>query len=481
MSRSTLRILAYLALALASFTNGAEAGVVGSAGSWLEHLLPVQTAQFNSFGSNCYYADGWNGRGWYRCGDEWNNGFGWVGPFNNFGGPAFRRHHRHGFAVLHPRAWNPVSPGLEPSRRLEAGGAPSAGLHREGVSGRHYLGHRVASPRSLSAGGAHPSAGLHGVGAPAFHAFHGGPGFRHFGAGGVQAPSSSLHAGGAAASPGFGAGGFHGFGSGVHQFRGAGVPHIGAFASPGFTGSRFHGIGGAGVPHIGAPASPDFIGGGGLHGLGGATGVHIGAPVSRGFAGGGGFHGFGGAGVLPHRRARFARLCWRRRLSWLWGGRRFPWLWRGRRFPWRRRGVRRGRHRTSLSPLSRLTRPSRSATSANGSGSAHQHGDTVAVVEPPEDNGEEQVEQAEPDQAAADHEPGDRHPDAAEHADDVRPVPRAPAAARHSATGTNSRRASSSLLIRRGFGSYNDVGAGANVSLIGTLRPNRAPAMPIQG
>ena len=54
-------------------------------------LSPVQTVQFG--GSNCYYADGWNGRGWYQCGNEWNDGFGWIGPFNlnTFGGSAIRR------------------------------------------------------------------------------------------------------------------------------------------------------------------------------------------------------------------------------------------------------------------------------------------------------------------------------------------------------------------------------------------------------
>src|SRR5271168_5120643 len=99
MSRWTLRILAPLAL-LAPLASSAEAGAGDSSGGALSsfgRLSPVETAQFNSFGgSNCYYDDGWNGRGWYRCGDEWNDNFGWVGPFNsdNFGGgPAIRRHH----------------------------------------------------------------------------------------------------------------------------------------------------------------------------------------------------------------------------------------------------------------------------------------------------------------------------------------------------------------------------------------------------
>ena len=114
MSSSTLRILGYLALALSAFAvaDGAEAGVVGSDFASFGRLSPVQTVQFG--GSNCYYANGWNGRGWYQCGNEWNDGFGWVGPFNlnTFGGSAIRRHHRHGVVVSHPQALNPIYPRL---------------------------------------------------------------------------------------------------------------------------------------------------------------------------------------------------------------------------------------------------------------------------------------------------------------------------------------------------------------------------------
>jgi hypothetical protein len=270
MSSSTLRILGYAALALSSFAvdNGAEAGVMGGALSLFGHSSPVQTVQFG--GSNCYYAEGWNGRGWYQCGDEWNDGFGWIGPFNlnTFGGAAVRRHH-HGVVVSHPGAPNPAH--LKPPRRLGAGGAP------------------------------------------AFHTFGGVPGLPRFGAGGVLT-SPNFRAGAATVSPGFADGGFHGGlgGGNFHHFHGAGIPHIGAPASPGFAGvGGRHGLGGATGVHIGAPVSPGFAdggglhsfgGGSGLHGLGGATGVHIGAPASPSFAGvgtfhaSGGFHGFGGAG-----------------------------------------------------------------------------------------------------------------------------------------------------------------------------------------
>jgi hypothetical protein len=254
------RFLARLALALSSFAvaNGAEAGVIGSALSSFGRSSPAQTVQFG--GANCYYADGWNGRGWYQCGDEWSDGFGWIGPYNTFGDSAIRRHHRYGVVVCHPRTANPVYSRLEPSRRLGAGGAQ------------------------------------------AFHTFAGSSASHRFGAGGVPA-SPSFHAGVATLTPGFAGGGFHGGlgGGNFHHFHSAGIPHIGAPVSPGFAGGGgFHGLGGATGVHIGAPAS--FTTGGGLHGLGGATGVHIGSPAAPSFAGvgtfhaGGGFHGFGGGG-----------------------------------------------------------------------------------------------------------------------------------------------------------------------------------------
>ena len=250
MSGWTLRILAYLTAPLLLVAGAAEAGVGDSSGSALSsfgRLSPAQRIQFSA-GQNCYYDDGWNGRGWYQCGDEWNNGFGWIGPLNlnTFGGPAIRRRHRNRAVVLHPRAPNPVYPRLEP-------------------------------PRRPGVGGAHPSAGLR-VRAPSFG---GRQRFHQLGAGGVH-PSTGFHPGPAPVSPGIAGGGLRGFGGGsrFHGFGGAGAfhggaiaaPHVGARISPDFTGGGFHGSGGIGVPHIGAPASPGFTGGGGFH-AGGGIGV----------------------------------------------------------------------------------------------------------------------------------------------------------------------------------------------------------------
>src|SRR5580692_5589241 len=191
MSRWTLRVLAPLAL-LAPLAGSAEAGVGGMGGgapSSFGRLSLVQTVQY---GGDCWYDNGWNGAGYYPCGDEWNNGLGGAGPVGPTIVPAIRRHHRHGVFVAHPQALNPIYPGA-PSRRLGAG-VPSPGLRG-------------------------------GVGAPAFG---GGPRFRQFGAAGVHT-SPGFDAGAATVSPGFAAGNFH-------QFHGSGVPNIGAPISPGIAG-----------------------------------------------------------------------------------------------------------------------------------------------------------------------------------------------------------------------------------------------------
>jgi hypothetical protein len=272
MSHSTLRILAYAATALAAFTGaGRTAASVGdmSVGAQFSfgRSSPAQMIQFG--GSNCYYGDGWNGRGWYQCGDEWNDGFGWVGPFNStgFGGSTIGRHHRHGVAVAHPRAQNPtqasnpIYPG--PSSQRPRIGAPSAGL-------------RGRTPD-----------------------FGGGPRFHQLGAAGVHT-LPGLHAGAATVTPGFGGDGFHGGlgGGNFPQLHGAGIPHIGAPASPGLTGGGgLHGLGGATGVHTDAPASPGFAGIGSFHAGGGVGAPHTGAPASARFAGGG-LHSFGGGGVF---------------------------------------------------------------------------------------------------------------------------------------------------------------------------------------
>jgi hypothetical protein len=223
MPRPTFRILAYLALALAPFASAADAGVGDTSGalSSFGRLSPMQTVQYG--GDDCWYDNGWNGPGYYPCGNEWSNGLGGAGPGSSILVPAIRRHHRHGVVVAHPKAANPIYPGA-PSRRL-------------------------------------------GVGAPA---------------GGVRV-TPNFHAGSPAVTPGFAGGGFHGGvgGGNFHQFHGAGFPHIGAPPSSGSAGiGTFH-ASGVGAPHIGAPATPGFAGGG-FHGVGGVGAFQGGAGFGQG-------------------------------------------------------------------------------------------------------------------------------------------------------------------------------------------------------
>jgi hypothetical protein len=257
----TLRILTYLGLALALLAGDAEAGVgdmSGGALSSLAYLSPAQTAQY---AGDCWYDNGWNGPGYYPCGNEWNSRPDVASPIAPIIVPAVRRHHRHGAVVARP-APKPIYPSA-PYPRLGAG---------------------------VPSGQFHGSIGASGV----------GPGWRRLGAG--SAGASPFHSGAAAVTPGFAGGGFHGGlgGGNFRQFHNAAVPHIGAPVSPGFARiGGFHPGGAIGIPHIGAPVSPGFTGVGGFH-PGGAIGIaHIGAPASPGFAGVGTFHGLGGVGA-PH-------------------------------------------------------------------------------------------------------------------------------------------------------------------------------------
>ena len=292
MSSSTLRILGYVAPALSAFAvaDSAEAGLLGSALSSFGHSSPVQTVQLG--GSNCYYAEGWNGRGWYQCGSEWNYGFGWIGPFNlnTFGASASRRHHRHGAVVSYPRALNPVYPRLEPPRRLGA---------------------RVGRARRFT------------------HFRRHAPGLHRFGAGGVPT-APNFRAGAATVSPSFAGGGFRGGlgGGNFHHFHGAGIPHTGAPVSPGFAGRRVPWAWRGGrIPR--RPHQPAYR-------RAGLAGLYAAAAVPWAWR---------RPERVPHRRAGLARFYRRaslRRVSWRSGGRRcraFP------RRPCRRLRSRRARYR----------------------------------------------------------------------------------------------------------------------------------------
>jgi hypothetical protein len=173
MSRLLSCAVALLALVFAPLADGAEAGVGDRAADVLLSCnggSPIERAQYFSFDDEdyCWYDDGWNGPGWYWCGDEWYEGYGWGGPYgwNGWGGGYYiRRYPPHGVGVWHPGA---------PSRRVGPGGAgapvgPVAPGLRGGGEGPHRLGASGAPVRP-----ALPSGALHGGEAPAFHGPSGG-------------------------------------------------------------------------------------------------------------------------------------------------------------------------------------------------------------------------------------------------------------------------------------------------------------------
>jgi hypothetical protein len=236
-TRSMTHLISQAALLLALFlplvASGAQAGVGDRAGAavcaW-KRASPIQSAQYYSFDDEnyCWYDEGWQGPGWYWCGYQWDDGFGWGGPYgwNGWGGGyTIRRHRLHGIGVWHSGA---------PSHRLGAGGAPTApGFPAGGAPATRRFGAGGGSSHRFGAAGASERPGPHG-GIPAYPGLQGGAAPAFHGAGG-----GDLHDFGSSASPGFGAGGapaVHGFGGGG-GFQGFGV--AGGFHGGGaFTGGH---------------------------------------------------------------------------------------------------------------------------------------------------------------------------------------------------------------------------------------------------
>ena len=202
MPRLTLRVLAIPGLALALLASNAEAGVGDMSGAALRplaRLSPLQRAQT----SDCWYDNGWDGPGYYPCGDEWSGRT--DGPTSSIVTPSFWRHRRYPVVIVHPKPHNSNFPrptqrwGAQPSGSL---GTPS--LHRFGAAS-------VPVAPGFRAGAATVAPGLAGIGAASRHQF------RPVGIPRIGFP----------AAPGLAGGGLHGVG-GAGSFRGAGVPRVGA-------------------------------------------------------------------------------------------------------------------------------------------------------------------------------------------------------------------------------------------------------------
>ena len=122
LSRVAFRAAIIFPFALLLYSERAQAGASALAGTLIpfpQRSALIERVQYHSYdGDNyCWYDDGWQGPGWYWCGDEWLDGFGWGGGYgwNGWGGGYIIRPHRfHGLGVWR-RAPHPTfsaAPGL---------------------------------------------------------------------------------------------------------------------------------------------------------------------------------------------------------------------------------------------------------------------------------------------------------------------------------------------------------------------------------
>ncbi len=149
MSLKSSYAVVIVAIVFLAIANGAQAGVgeyARGAPLSLKFMTPVEKAQYYSLDDNsnyCWYNNGWQGPGWYLCGDEWLNGFGWGGPYgwNGWGGGYWiRRHGSHGIGVWHPGAPNKVFGGAASPSPPTSGAPASPGFQGGGVPAFHGFG-----------------------------------------------------------------------------------------------------------------------------------------------------------------------------------------------------------------------------------------------------------------------------------------------------------------------------------------------------
>jgi hypothetical protein len=235
--------------------GGLSAGYLAAS---LQHGQPIERVQYFSLGGNdyCWYSGGWNGPGWYECGDQGIYGFGWGGAYgwNGWGGGvhiqtsryrAVGVYHpgrppvvgdplgdpiegadlepRQSYEVLPNRSRVPVRPGLTEDAASNGQGTGIPLEARRAFDHEDLGRHSDFAARPGLLDEAAPSfRGLSNSPAPVFHGFSGGDGLQDFG----------FH----------NSGRFHG--PGIHAD--AGIGGVGGFAG-------FHPIGGGmfGGGHIG--------------------------------------------------------------------------------------------------------------------------------------------------------------------------------------------------------------------------------------
>jgi hypothetical protein len=127
--------------AVTCFAGGEAAAMpIGGPGKALERIGLVEKAQYSYGGQNyCWYDDGWNGPGWYVCGQYTVRGVGW-------GGAAGWHGWARGGAVRGGTAAGRVGGGRTGGGRTGASGRTGGG--RTGTSGRTGGGRTGASGRT---------------------------------------------------------------------------------------------------------------------------------------------------------------------------------------------------------------------------------------------------------------------------------------------------------------------------------------------
>lgn len=156
----------------------------------------------------CFYFDGWNGPGWYRCGWNWRRGLGWGGVYgwNNWEwGPAARRFGHGG------GRWSGRSAS---GRGGNWGSRSGAAVQSPSGSTRSTIGSGTAGPRRSGTTGASPGAGAGAGGSVGGGAGLGGGGGGAGPGGGISGGAGAGAGGGAGASGGGGAGASGGGGGG---------------------------------------------------------------------------------------------------------------------------------------------------------------------------------------------------------------------------------------------------------------------------
>ena len=136
-----------------------------------DSLNVIERVQFIWLGRNyCWYDDGWNGPGWYWCGQYLTSGIGWGGGYGWHGwhgghrsaavvhgghvhAPVVRNSHAHTAVVRSSHTHAPAARSSHPgagghSARAIGGGHPGGGAGRPGGGGGH-----------LGGGGSHAGGG----------------------------------------------------------------------------------------------------------------------------------------------------------------------------------------------------------------------------------------------------------------------------------------------------------------------------------